>query len=310
MSIGFIEPDPPMGPSLSPPAGHDLSLRALGMGGVYEGDTPIEAGCLRCSDTPCATYSLDERGGDETVPAGVCPTDAIVPSPLGMTVDESCVGCGLCIARCSYGAIRQGDDGLAEVQSSDTGYAVSPEDEASSVRAAIVVNRSWSDRSTDRYLRLALHRLGSLGQYPFYEFVASLLTALGVPTRAGRHGDTSLRMDAVAPHPVDSVPIEIKSPLESPAADLKAVRQALENFVVMRARQTDPTSEDAVSLAIGFEPVAARSDAAELATDIQRTYGVPIRVYSVKWLLNGLADLVMGEGEFEAHAFRSGELQE
>jgi hypothetical protein len=177
-------------------------------------------------------------------------------------------------------------------------------------RNRLAIEREWIEPETEPFFTQIWSALGRLRQVPFYEFVASLLTALGVPARASRHGDTSLRMDAVCPHPTASMPVEIKSPTETLSADLKAVRQALENAIIMRARETDPTTPTTASLAIGFERVPHRSDARELAEDIEATYGIRVRLLSTQMLLETLVTATLGGPGLDAEALRRGDISD
>jgi hypothetical protein len=177
-------------------------------------------------------------------------------------------------------------------------------------RNRLAREREWTEPGIGPFLSEIWSALGRLRQVPFYEFVASLLTALGVPAGASRHGDTSLRMDAVCPHPSASMPVEIKSPTETLSADLKAVRQALENAVIMRARETNATEPTTPSLAIGFERIPQRSDARELAEDIETTYGIRVRLLSTQMLLETLVTAILGGPGLDAEALRRGDVSD
>jgi hypothetical protein len=106
------------------------------------------------------------------------------------------------------------------------------------------------------------------------------------------------------------MPIEIKSPTETPSVDLKAVRQALENAVIMRARATDPTTPSTASLAIGFEPAPSRSDARELASDIETTYDIRVRLVSTRMLLDLLVSATLGGAGLDGPALRRGDVSD
>lgn len=311
MSLTFIPPGSPLAEPLLPvKSAARLHLRKLGEGGYYrDAAADIDAGCLRCPDTPCATYSLEERDGDSTVPPAVCPTDALRPAQVSMKASDACIGCGLCVLRCQFGAIQL-VDARAEVAVAREGYEVVERDAARVGCERILASRERSSGDTPGLVAIIQDHLIISGQASFYRFVASLLTALGLPARASNPGDTSLRMDAVCPHPIHSVPVEIKSPTEVATADLKSVRQALENHVIMRARNTDPTTAETATFAIGHEPVPVRSDATELAHDIEETYRVKIRLFSTAWLLGHLTDYVLNGRTIDADAMRLGRVRE
>ena len=285
-------------------------MRQLGAGGEYRtAGGVIEAGCLRCPDTPCARFSSSERGADNSVADSVCVVNALREAPEGMVVTDACFGCGLCVTRCGWGAIRF-HEGRAIVATADESYVESEESDFDDRRQSLLDGRTWSSTETQPFVVEVTGRLSRLRQSPFYEYLCALLTALGIPARASRHGDTSLRMDAVCPHAEASMPVEIKSPTESLCADLKSVRQALENAVIMRARETDPTTPETPSLAIGFDHIPDRSDARELADDIEGTYGIRVRILATRWLLAALGEATVGLSTFDADAVRRGEYSE
>jgi ferredoxin len=311
MSMTFIPPPAAAGEPLLPAdSAGGLWLRDPGQGGEYRGAAQtIEAACLRCPDTPCSTYSLDERGGIAAVAADVCPVDALHAGPSGMGVVEGCVGCGICVLRCGFGAIHL-RDGRAEVVLTDDGYVETDPVSASDGRASILIARNVGGDTGSRIVAAIQCNVAGERQSIFYRFVCSLLTALGLPARLSNAGDTSFRMDAVCPHPDFSVPVEIKSPTEVDTADPKSVRQALENHVIMRGRTTDPTSAATATFAIGHEPLPARSDARELASDIEATYGVRVRIFSTAWLLHRLVEIATGAASFDVDAMREGRMRE
>jgi len=308
--VRFIPPSETLGPPVLPLQRSQLVLWRLGSGGEYRtGAAHVEAACLRCPETPCARYSSDERGRHGHVPEHVCAVDALQNTAVGVVVTDACFGCGLCVVRCSWGAIRFKQARATVVQPAEEYGEVDPAEHARE-RDRLKREREWLDSDTEPFLAAVWSALARLRQVPFYEFVCSLLTALGVPANASRHGDTSLRMDAVCPDPKASMPVEIKSPTETPSADLKAVRQALENAVIMRARETDPTEPTTPSLAIGFERVPQRSDARELADDIETTYGIRVRLLSTERLLEVLVSTTLGDVGLDADALRRGDISD
>jgi ferredoxin len=312
VSLGFIPPSGALGGPLLPADDSQvLRLRQLGTGGEYQSAAgrPTEAACLRCPDTPCATYSLSEREGDQTVPASVCPTDALRPTEAVMEITDACIGCGLCVLRCGFGAIRM-TDSRADVVVADRDYAPVKPEVAGAGRNRILSTRKLAVRDSQEIISGIQTNLLKRRQPEFYKFVCSLLTALGLPARRSNAGDTSLRMDAVCPHPVHSVPVEIKSPTEVATADLKSVRQALENHVIMLARKTDPTTNVTASFAIGHELLSGRMDAHELADDIERTYGVIISIFSTRWLLARLVEQVQALKPVDTIGLRLGVVKE
>ena len=90
-------------------------------------------------------------------------------------------------------------------------------------------------------------------QAEFYPFVADLFTLIGMPCQESRAGDNGARWDALIADSKESIPMEIKSPTEELHLSLKAVRQALENKVVLLSRNTHPTTMETTTLAVGYD---------------------------------------------------------
>ena len=112
----------------------------------------------------------------------------------------------------------------------------------------------------------------------FYNCVADLFSSLGFDCKATRHGVNYERWDAMISDAEKSVPIEIKSPTEEWMISIKAVRQALENKVVLLSRKSYKTDWETVSLAVGYNPPNTRAEVEGLVGDIKKTYGIRIGV--------------------------------
>lgn len=125
---------------------------------------------------------------------------------------------------------------------------------------------------------MALEQYRQANQTVFYPLIASLFQILGYHCIASRQGDNAARWDAIILDEEQSVPIEIKSPMEERNLSMKAVRQALENKIVLLSRKTHPTTVACATLAVGFLPPNARADVAALIVDIKKTYGFPVAV--------------------------------
>jgi Fe-S-cluster-containing hydrogenase component 2 len=91
----------------------------------------FQSGCLECPDQPCVSYSHDEIAksvgfdGPYSPDTNVCPNGSIIKTASGPpAVDSStCLGCGLCVARCPVGAIHLNPTSLtASVSPADTSH--------------------------------------------------------------------------------------------------------------------------------------------------------------------------------------------
>jgi hypothetical protein len=124
-----------------------------------------------------------------------------------------------------------------------------------------------------------------LNQDQFYPLVAQLFSALGYQCEYSRPGVNSQRWDAMIVDPKHSIPIEIKSPGEEEYLSVKAVRQALENKVILLSRKSFATEPSTTSLVVGFNPPNDRSQVASLVADIREAFGIVIGVIDLRSLL-------------------------
>ena len=162
--------------------------------------------CLGCNDAPCMTLAAEEMAlpdalgkfpGDPS--SDVCPTDAIAWNATGdvVVVDgEACIGCGLCVARCPYGAISLTPEGFAVVEGDDPdALTVAAED---GVTAA---GHEWpgaEGRIGPMHLSVLQQMpeaIDKLGSHVGRRLIRNLLIECGVTCRTRRTGDTNVRMD-------------------------------------------------------------------------------------------------------------------
>lgn len=125
----------------------------------------------------------------------------------------------------------------------------------------------------------------SYTQTKFYPFVAMLFRVIGFNCSISRPGDNGARWDAIIIDKSESIPIEIKSPTEELHISLKAVRQAMENKIVLLSRQTHPTKPETVSLAVGYKLPNERAEVVNLINDFKNAYGYSIGVFDIHTLL-------------------------
>lgn len=134
-------------------------------------------------------------------------------------------------------------------------------------------------------------------QAVFYPLIATLFKIMGFDCRFSRPGDNGARWDAIIVDEKRSIPIEIKSPTEQEHLSIKAIRQALENKIVLLSRKTYSTVEDVTSLAVGYYMPNERAEVNSLIRDIKITYGYKIGVIDFRSLLSmALSILLNGMG--------------
>ena len=122
-------------------------------------------------------------------------------------------------------------------------------------------------------------------QEVFYPLVSDLLVNLDLNCKLSRHGINYQRHDAILLLKDDSIPIEIKSPGEEIKIGVKAVRQALENKIIIQSRETYPNKRNTSTLIIGYEYPNKRSEVNRLILDIFNTYNIRIGMIDLENLI-------------------------
>lgn len=265
--------------------------------------------CLGCHDTPCMTLAegdmelpeaLGEFPGDPS--REVCPTQAITWDDfyeVAQVDGDTCVGCGLCVARCPYGAISLTGKGVAAVETGDPdGLAV----------AASEISSASSHVNVPRVGRIGPLEIPSVLQMPgsiakMYSpvgvrYIRNLLIECGIKCRTRRPGDTNVRMDGVLATTdgrLGVIEIELGNEvLESP-------RALLEDVAVLHGRYgIDVGNIDPVSVIT--ELPNARSEYFRVMSDIEKVLGLRCRTVTVGALLAVLWQFEKIEG-FKGNLF-------
>lgn len=136
-------------------------------------------------------------------------------------------------------------------------------------------------------IRLFLDEIKIMKQKDFYPLVANLLGLIfNRKAFAPPAGNNNMRYDVIIPDESYSIPVEVKSPTEEKILSIKAIRQALENKVLLLARKPFKTEYDISSFAIGFNIPNTRSDAYKLIDEIHQTYGINIAIMDMEELIS------------------------
>ena len=85
-------------------------------------------------------------------------------------------------------------------------------------------------------------------------------------------------------HKEQSIPIEIKSPGEETELSVKAIRQAVENKVILLSRKQFPTLDKTTTLAVGYNPPNERSEVRELIDDVFTAYRFNVGAIDIRSL--------------------------
>ncbi|MRJ41626.1 MULTISPECIES: hypothetical protein [Idiomarina] len=119
----------------------------------------------------------------------------------------------------------------------------------------------------------------------FYPLIGDIFSVLGLNCEISPHGVNSRRWDAVIKAHDDSLPIEIKSPTEELNISVKAIRQAVENKIILQSRKSIKNKRHSSSLAVGFNLPANRAEVTQLIADFKKVFEIDVAVIGIDYLL-------------------------
>ena len=144
------------------------------------------------------------------------------------------------------------------------------------------IERNW-DLGTS--IESIMFQYAGVNKDVFYPTVAKLFKVIGYNCELSRTGVNYERWDAIIDSPKHSIPIEIKSPSEEEFLSVKAIRQALENKIILLARNAYPTEFQDTSLVVCYNLPNDRSEVNSLINDVFEVYGIVIGVIDFRTLL-------------------------
>lgn len=245
--------------------------------------------CLGCADAPCITKdegevalaaSLDAFPGDPSLL--VCPTKAIgwnnTTGFVGIDT-KACIGCGICVVRCPYGAISLVDSTTACVATSDPDGLVR---QTTVERSHPLPRRSGQIGSLNGKAASAIAAsISGIGDSDRNLFVRNLLHEAGMNARVRRRGDTNMRIDAVG---FTRSGRPFVAEIELVGGELESPRALMEDVAILHARYGFAVADvDAVSIIGAFPSV--RSEYYQVMRDIEVVLGVRCRTLTLGALL-------------------------
>lgn len=121
-------------------------------------------------------------------------------------------------------------------------------------------------------------------QTAFYPLVTHLFQILGFKSDYSRTGVNYQRWDAYVMVDSYALPVEIKSPTEEIMLSTKAVRQALENKVILLSRGGLETRPELASLVVGNRLPNERGEMSNLIDDVFKAFGLRLGVIDLTTL--------------------------
>ncbi len=144
------------------------------------------------------------------------------------------------------------------------------------------MERNWDLGTSIEYI---MSQYAGVNKDVFYPIVEELFKAIGYDCKLSKTGRNYERWDAIIKSSKHSIPIEIKSPGEEQFLSVKAIRQALENKVILLARAPYPTEFQDTSLVVCYNLPNDRSEVNSLINDVFEVYGIVIGAIDFRTLL-------------------------
>jgi hypothetical protein len=165
------------------------------------------------------------------------------------------------------------------------GALAARDDETARLEKELRADLATAKGSVAKAVEVFAQRHSLDNQNTFYPLVAALFRLIGFECRISRRGVNYDRADAMIVDRTDSIPMEIKSPGEETELSVKAIRQAVENKVILLSRQQFPTRLATTTLAVGFNPPNDRSEVRELIDDVHRSFRFNVGVFDIRSLV-------------------------
>ena len=138
--------------------------------------------------------------------------------------------------------------------------------------------------SADAAAQAFVHSRRENTKTQFYPLVPHLLQLIGFPSHCSRNGVNYQRWDAYVWLHGLAVPIEIKSPTEELFLSTKAIRQAIENKIILLARGGMETQRELSTLIVGYQIPNERAEMSMLIDDVYAAFGFRIGVLDLHTL--------------------------
>lgn len=161
-----------------------------------------------------------------------------------------------------------------------------------------------ADGNLEKAVAAFMEDVSMMKQSVFYPLIADLLGYIfNRDAFAPSAGNNNMRYDVMIPDGENSIPVEVKSPTEEEMLSVKAIRQALENKVLLLARKPFPTTYEESSIACGYKLPNDRSDVYKLIDEIYETYRINISLLDMETLIRSAFYCVNTNSYYEINEF-------
>lgn len=162
-----------------------------------------------------------------------------------------------------------------------------------------------SKGSIEKAVQSFLSEVSIMKQSDFYPLIADLLGFVFNRDAFAPSAGNNMRYDVMIPDEKYSIPVEVKSPTEEEMLSVKAIRQALENKVLLLARKPFPTVYEVSSIACGYKLPNDRSDVYKLIEEIYQVYGINISILDVETLIRAAFYCAKTESYYKIDSFNN-----
>ena len=269
----------------------------------------ITGSCLGCGDSPCIRKDrsdfmlpgeLKDFPGDPGI--DVCPTGAINwdnEKSTAFVVAEDCIGCGLCISRCPYGAISLAKGLTARVESAALdGVVVHEQIKGDHPKVKRTGQIAAPNAPAARNFP---EKINSLNDEKKRLLIRNFFNEVGLNASTRRRGDSNMRIDIIG---VSGNQRPFVAEVESGKDALESPRALLEDVAVLHSRYGYRVDDiDPVSVLLSLP--SSRSEYYQVIRDIEKVLNLRCRTIAVDALIDLLWNCQKIES-FDENAFFTG----
>lgn len=264
----------------------------------FSNGVEIQGFCVNCKETPCMNYSKDELfvGVLRQMPSDksteVCPVSAIIFNENGFpkVKTESCINCGICLSRCTYGAINFNDGKKVSISKGDNDLftwfdsitdkqQLEREQSYTSAKQEVTVKKQ-----TQKFYKTIFANFTAVNRRNNYFeniLIRNLLLNIGVLAKVRAIGNNDIRFDLIGKIGnkilVGEIGISSTDILEEP-------RALLDDIAVLHSRYS-VSLDNLIPIIFCRTLPNKRSDFYEIIYDIKNVTGIKVKVIPLQILI-------------------------